>query len=197
MTGRFAGILSSDVYGVEIDEMRLGHIQISAAEGVAASAAGVHAAITGSASAVTTVTTAITNPPCPRNITITPGGTTADVAACDITITGTNYQDKVITSAITFAANASTIVAGTKAFKTVTSISIPIQDGAAATFAIGFGELIGLPVMLTEKPLVFALDDGAIMTAPVIAYDSDEIEKNTIDLNGSLDGSVYDIFMAL
>jgi len=41
------------------------------------------------------------------------------------------------------------------------------------------------------------LDDGAIMTAPVIAYDSDEIEKNTIDLNGSLDGSVYDIFMAL
>lgn len=197
MAGRFAGLLQSDVYGVVFDEMRLGHLRITAAQGVAAAADGVHAAITGSGSAVTTVTTAITNPPCPRNLTITPGGTTADVKGMSITVTGTNIKDERITEDFAFLANATAATVGAKAFKTVTSISIPAQDGAGATFAVGFGELIGLPVMLTDKPLTFVKDDGVIMTAPTMTIDADEIEKNVIDINGSLDGSVYDVFMAL
>lgn len=197
MAGRFAGLLQSDVYGSVFDEMRLGHLRITAAQGAAAAADGVHAAITASGSAVTTVTTAITKPPCPRNLVITPGGTTADVKAASITVTGTNIDDKRITEDFAFLANATAATVGTKAFKTVTSISIPAQDGAGATFEVGFGELIGLPVMLSAKPLTFVLDDGVIMTAPTFTIDADEIEKNVIDINDSLDGSVYDIFMAL
>lgn len=197
MAGRFAGLLGSDVYGSPLDEMRLAHFQISAAQGAAAAADGVHAAITGSASAAVEVTTAITNPPCPRNLVVTPGGTTADVAAASITIEGTNIADEKISEDFAFLANATAATTGALAFKTVTKITIPQQDGAGATYQIGFGELIGLPVMLAAKPLTFVLDDGVIMTAPTFVVDADEIEKNTIDINGSLNGSVYDIFMAL
>lgn len=194
---RFSGLLSSDVYNTTLNEMKLGHIQITAAQGVAADADGVHAAITGSSTAATTVTDDITNPPYPRNLTVTPGGTTADVAAGDVVITGTNFANEVISESFTFLANATDAVTGALAFKTVTSILVHQQDGAAATFTIGFGELLGLPLILESKPLVFALDDGVIMTAPAITADDDELEKNVIDLNGSLDGSVYDIFLAL
>ena len=197
MDNRFIGELSTDVYGLTLNEFKLAHLQISDVQGVAAAADGVHAAITGSATAETTVTTDITNPPCPRNLTVTPDGTTTDVAAGDVVITGTNYANQVISESFTFTADAAAAVVGVKAFKTVTSILVHQQDGAAATFTVGFGELIGLPVMLSAKPLVFAMDDGVIMTAPVITADADELEKNVIDLNSSLDGSVYDIFMAL
>lgn len=196
MDNRYVGELGSDVYGVSLNEFRLGHLQISAVQGVAADADGVHAAIASKTTAQT-ITTAITNPPYPRNITVTPGDTTGDIKAGTVIITGTNIADKVITEDFAFLADAADAKVGAKAFKTVTSIYIPVQDGTGASFTIGFGELLGLPVMLAHKPLAFALDDGVIMTAPVVTADADELEKNVIDINGSLDGSVYDIFMAL
>lgn len=196
MDNRYVGELGSDVYGVSLNEFRLGHLQISAAQGVAADADGVHAAIASKTTAQT-ITTAITNPPYPRNITVTPGDTTGDIKAGTVIITGTNIAGDVITEDFAFLADASNAKAGAKAFKTVTSIYIPAQDGTGASFTIGFGELLGLPLMLDAKPLVFVLDDGVIMTAPTVTADADELEKNVIDVNGSLDGSVYDIFMAL
>ena len=196
MDNRYVGELGSDVYGVSLNEFRLGHLQISAGQGVAADADGVHAAIASKTTAQT-ITTAITNPPYPRNITVTPGDTTGDIKAGTVIITGTNIADDVITEEFAFLADAADAKVGAKAFKTVTSIYIPVQEGTGASFTIGFGELLGLPLMLDAKPLVFVLDDGVIATAPVITADADELEKNVIDVNGSLDGSVYDIFMAL
>ncbi len=196
MDNRYVGELGSDVYGVSLNEFRLGHLQISAVQGVAADADGVHAAIASKTTAQT-ITTAITNPPYPRNITVTPGDTTGDIKAGTVIITGTNIAGDVITEDFAFLDDASAATVGTKAFKTVTSIYIPVQDGTSASFTIGFGELLGLPLMLDAKPLVFVLDDGVIATAPVITADADELENNVIDMDGSLDGSVYDIFMAL
>ena len=110
---------------------------------------------------------------------------------------GTNFADQAISETFTFEADQETAETGALAFKTVNKITVAAQDGTGATFTVGFGELIGLPVMLSAKPLVFALDDGVIMTAPTVTADADELEKNVIDLNGSLDGSVYDIFFAI
>lgn len=193
---RYFGDLSTDVYGITANAAKMAHISLSAAQAAAAGA--VHAAITGSSSAVVNTTTEITNPPYPRNLVITPGGTTADVAAMSITVTGTNIADKVITEAFAFAANATAATTGAKAFKTVTSISIPAQDGAGATFAVTFGDKLGLPYLLTERPLLWATDDGVIeTTAPTVVVDADEIEKNTIDLNTAMDGSIIDIYLVL
>lgn len=193
---RYFGELTTDVYGINVNCGKIAHISLSAAQAAAAGA--VHAAITGSASAIVTTTTEITSPPYPRNLVITPGGTTADVAACSITVTGTNIADEVIMEDFAFAANATAATTGAKAFKTVTSIAIPIQDGAAATFAVAFGDKLGLPFLLTQRPLLWAKDDGVIeTTAPTVVVDADEIEKNTIDLNTAMDGSVIDIYLVL
>ena len=56
---------------------------------------------------------------------------------------------------------------------------------------------MGLPFILKGKPLVFVLDDGVLATTPVITADDDELEKNVIDMDGSLNGSAYEIFIAI
>lgn len=196
---RYIGILGTDVYGITLDECRMGMLSLTTAEAAAAGA--VHAAITGTAATASQVITAdITSPPYPRNIVATVGGTTADVATCSITITGTNIADAVITEALAFSANATaaTAVAGAKAFKTVTSITVPTQDGTGATFAISFADKLGLPFKFAKKPPIWAVDDGIIeTTAPTIACSSSALESNTVDINTALDGSVIDIVMVL
>lgn len=141
-------------------------------------------------SEATTVTSFLAQPDVPRNITITPGGTTTDVAAGDYVITGTNIRGDVITETIAIAANASTVQAGTKAFKTVTSIEFPIQDGAAATFDVGVGDVLGLDRCMQGNEVILATLAGVYETTrPTVVADADEVEKNTIDINGTLDGS--------
>ena len=196
MDNRYLGELGTSVYGLSLNEMRIGHINYPATATVVSDADGVHAAIASKTTAQT-ITTAITNPPYPRNITVTPGGTTGDVKAGKVIITGTNIAGKVITEEFEFSDDASAAKVGAKAFKTVTSIYIPAQDGTSASFTIGFGELIGLPVMLSAAPLCWLLDDGVVATAPSFTVDGDELEKNTFDFDGALDGSVLDLFLVL
>lgn len=160
-----------------------------------ATVAAVHAAITGSASVVTTVTTGITNPDVPRNLSVTPAGTTADVAAGDVTITGTNVEGKVISEAFTFLANASTATVGVKAFKTVTSIAIPIQDGAAATFSVDTGAKLGIGMRnIASMPIkVLARSSTGVETledASASAFSATLVESNTVTTTTTMDAAV-------
>jgi hypothetical protein len=156
----------------------------------------VHAAVTDNGSPQT-VTTGITNPPYPRNITATAGGTGTDVKAIQVVITGTNIDDEEITETRpAFTVNTTGIVEGAKAFKTVTSVLIPAHDGTGATTAIGFGDKLGLPYELDANTVLLAALGGVREgTAPTVVADADEIEKNTVDLNSALDGSVVDIYL--
>jgi hypothetical protein len=187
--GRYLGLLSSDSYSVPLDEMRLAHIQYTAEQAVAADTDGLldGDALTTSAK---TFTDFLNDMPYARNIT----AVCSDTQTGDLVVNGTNIDDEVISE--TIALDSATPVAGAVAFKTATSIVTPAKAGSE-TIDVGWGELIGLPVKLSAKPLVFALDDGAIMTAPVVTADEDELEKNVINLDGSLDGSVYDVFFAI
>ncbi|MGE3798393.1 MAG: hypothetical protein AB7G88_11185, partial [Thermomicrobiales bacterium] len=71
----------------------------SAAEAVAANTNGVHAAHTDDG-APEVLTTGITNPPCPRNITATAGGTAGDIKAIQVLIEGTNFLDEAISETL-------------------------------------------------------------------------------------------------
>lgn len=125
-----------------------------------------------------------------RNVTITPGGTTTDVAAGDYIITGTNIRGDVITETIAIAANASTIQTGNKAFASITSVLFPIQDGAAATFDVGFGTKLGLERLLSADEVIYANVDGAYEgTRPTIAYSASAIESNTLIPNTAANGA--------
>lgn len=143
------------------------------------------------ASVITTVTSFLTTLDYARNLVITPGGTTADVPAGDVTVTGTNIYGEVITEAFTFAANATGAVTGAKAFKTITSIVFPIQDGAAATYDVGWGAKLGLGRTFAAAPaLLKARADGTDEgTAPTFAADVDDVESNTVSFNTAADGA--------
>lgn len=131
-------------------------------------------------------------PDYPRNVTITPGGTTTDVPAGDVVVTGTDILGQTITENITFAANANALVAGAKAFASLTSIVFPVQDTTgAATYDVGFGEVLGLGRCFPAVPFVLqSKHNGTVEgTAPTVVVDVDEISKNTIDFNTALNGS--------
>lgn len=133
-------------------------------------------------------------PDVPRNITITPTGTTGDVESCVITVAGTNIRGAAISETFTFSANDSTLVAGAKAFKTVTSVTWPADcesGGFAATWIVGVGDVLGLSKCIDNAGAVaWAVFDGAYEdTRPTCVADADEIEKNTCDINGTLNGA--------
>lgn len=142
-----------------------------------------------SATAVTTVTTFLNSQPVPRKITVLPGGTTADVPAGDVTIVGTNVYGETVTTSVTFAANASTTQTTSEAL-ILTSITFPIQDGAGATYDVGWNDALGMPfpasAHLVESAYLATTAEG---TLPMMTADVDEIEKNTCDPNSACNGS--------
>lgn len=143
--------------------------------------------------AAASVTTFVAQPDVPRNLVITPGGTTGDVESCNVTVTGTNYFGRTITEVFAFAADASSATTGAKAFRTITSIAWAAScesGGFAATWSVGFGEKIGLHRCMAGNHYVFSSVGGTYETTrATIGFDADEVEKNTADFNGTMNGT--------
>lgn len=143
-------------------------------------------------SAALVVTSGITSPDVPRNIVVTTGGTTADCAAGNVVVSGKNALGGSISEnlAITNTQNGSTT--GSKAFKSVSSISLPAeQSGHNCTFALANGAKLGL-----NRCLDIAGDVGHATfngvketTAPTVAASATAVESNTVTLNSALNGS--------
>ncbi|MDQ7095948.1 hypothetical protein REC12_20345 [Desulfosporosinus sp. PR] len=191
--------LKSDVKGLGIGRAFLAHFQVAAALATAANITGIHAPVACSATQTTVVNIAITNPSVPRNITATAGGTAADIKAVQVTITGTNYADEVISETLpAFTIDTAGTVAGNKAFRTVTNVSIPAMDGAGATVSIGFGEKLGLPFKIAHNTVLTAyLDNVKEATAPAVTTSTVDIDENTIDLNSPLNSKLVDAYLLI
>jgi hypothetical protein len=156
------------------------------------------AVLAATASAAASVVTAgITSPAVPRNLTATPGGTTANVLAVSVIIAGTDITGKAITETLpAFTAGAATAVTGVKAFRTVTSVTIPIV-GAATTVAIGTGAKLGMPVNLTRNTVLDAWFNGVKeATPPTVTTHATDVAQTLIQLNSALNGSavIVDFF---
>lgn len=194
--GRYSGLLGSDVFGVVAEEIKIGKVAWSAAQ--VAAGASAHAAVTGSATVTVTTTSGFTQPVCPRNLSITPGGVTADVKEGSVTVYGTNFADEAISEAFAFAANATAATVGSKAFKTITSMVIPAQDGAGATFALATGSKLGLPFKMDKDRSIKALFGTAADSAlPTMAFSSTVLESNTATFATALDGTAVELYLAL
>lgn len=150
----------------------------------------VHAAVTDTG-VQQVVTTGITNPDVPRNITATAGGTAGDIKAIQVIIAGTNVEGVAITETLpAFTVDTAGTVVGSKAFATVTSITIPAHDGTGATTAIGTGAKLGLRERLSRNSVTAAyLNNVKEATAPTVAVSATAVESNTVTLNSALDGS--------
>lgn len=142
-------------------------------------------------SVITTVSSGfLAQPDFARKITVTPGGVTADVPAGDVTINGTNIRGEAISEALTFLANATGAQTTTKAFKTITSIVFPIQDGAGATYDVGVTDALGLDRCMNGNEVILATLDGTYETTrPTVTAHATDVSKNTVDPNTALDGS--------
>lgn len=155
----------------------------------------------GNASAAEVIqTTFDAQPDVTRNISITPTGTTADVAACTINVIGTDFHGQSINEDFAFSANASTATVGAKAFKSIVSVTFPAacEDSPyGATWDVGYGEKLGLKRCLDQVGhVVMTTVSGAFeATRATIAKDAANIEGNTADFNGTMDGSAdFEIF---
>jgi hypothetical protein len=169
------------------DQSFVGHYQI-APDAVSAVAVLAATALT---DAVQTITAAITHPDYPRTVTVK--GNAAGIAG-DVVISGTNAAGETITD--TIALNGSTEVEGIKAFKTVTSVQLPVETNAGTdTVSVGIGKKFGMPAIVYNAAcLLVKLFNGSADTG-TLAVDVDELEKNLFALNGAPDGvKVVDLF---
>src|SRR3990167_5118795 len=151
----------------------------------AASATAVLAA-TGGATTVTTVTTGLTDSDVPRALSVTPGGTAADILDSHVTVTGTNVEGKTISEKFNTASGSTTIINGNLAFWTVTQEVIGQQGGTGATFSVGTRDVLGVNHRLytsntTVKVYSRTTPYGTLtlQAAPTVVT-SDTIERNLV-----------------
>lgn len=146
-----------------------------------------------------TITSGITQPDVPRALTITTGGTTADIAAGDVVITGTNVEGKTITESFTMADNLAGTVTGIQAFKYVTSIVFPAADGTSATISVGTSNKLGVNHRLIPgKTSVVVLSDADIdgtnpvqQAQPTVVTDGEQVEYNLVTPATTPDGTTF------
>lgn len=145
--------------------------------------------------AAATVSTFVAQPDVPRSLVITPGGTTADVAACNVLVSGTNYHGVAMSESFAFGNNQSTAVSGSLAFKTVSSVLFPAncEDGGfAATWSVGYGEKLGVSHCMDAAGQIFfsTLNGAKEGTAPTMAVGATtSVAGVTADFNGTMNGA--------
>lgn len=127
--------------------------------------------------AVQAITADITNPDFPRNVTVK--GNASGITG-NVVITGTNIRDEVITE--TIALSGASEVQGNKAFKTVTSVSLPIETHAGTdTVSVGIGSKLGLFRKMKGDQVVLVTATGTYETTrPTVAASVTLIESNTM-----------------
>jgi hypothetical protein len=182
----------------DVDRGYIAHIEVPAASAVVANTTAVLAAVTSTA-LTQVITTGITNPAYARNITATAGGTAADIKAIQVIIEGTNMDNETITETLpAFTVDTAGTVAGAKAFRTVTKVTIPAHDGTGATTAIGFGEVLGIPYKLAHNSVLLAYHNNVREgTLPTVTTSATVLESNTFDLNTALNGSKVDVYLVV
>ena len=201
---KYGQTIQTDVPSIVADRGFIANLTWTAEETAAADTDGIFDGIAAGDLTATPAGTAVTvtpasdefvaQPPCARNVTVTVAATTAGhVKAAPIVVTGTSLAGEVITESFTPTVDTPATLVGAKAFKTVTSVTVPAQDGDSVTVDVGFGQLIGLPYKIAKKRVLLTLNDGVVDTAPALTISTSALESNTVDFNGSLDGSVMDM----
>lgn len=154
-------------------------------------AAGSATAILGStslsASVATTVNSGLTDPDVPRTLSVTIGGTAASVNTGAVVVTGTNIEGKVITESFIMTIATTGIINGTKAFRTVTSVTAPKQAGSGVTITVGTLNALGINHRLfrnntTVKVYSATATYGALTLQgqPTVTASAETIEANTV-----------------
>lgn len=154
----------------------------------------VHAGVADTGSSQT-ISTAITNPDVPRCLVFTPSGTTANVTAVSMIVTGTDVNGNVLTETLpAFTAGAATAVTSVNAFATVTSYIQP-ACGTSVTITPTCSPKLGLNIPASLTGRVDAWLGGTLeATKPTVVPNTNGlISGNLISLNSALNGSLVQV----
>lgn len=185
--------ITTDAEGVEVDRAFIAHVHIP--KPVAADSNGMvdgAECTTGAEAEPLVITEFDAQPDWPRNIVVTLAADTADhVAAGNIIVKGINFAGEEITETHTVTADTAGTFTGSIAFKKVTSVTVPIQDGDSVTVDVGWGNKFGIPYKLVaDEQVILKLFDNSAENGTITA-DAEDREKNvyTLHSNTSPDGT--------
>lgn len=134
-------------------------------------------------------------PAWPRNITVSVAATTlAHIAAGIVKVEGINFANEAISENFTVTAATATgdnPLVGDLAFKKVTKVTIPVQNGDSVTFDVGWGAKFGIPYKLyTDELVILKLFNKAVEdTEGTVTADASDLEKNVYAPNGTPNGT--------
>lgn len=153
---------------------------------------------TASRTSTNTVSSGITQPDVPRALSVTPGGTTSDLLNSAVVVTGRNVEGKVITESFQLVPSSSTIINGSKAFMTVTSVFFPAQGGTGATITVGtqnklgvFHRLIPNQTSVRVYSSASITTDPTIEAAPTVVANDGTLEYNLVTPATTPNGSRF------
>lgn len=133
-----------------------------------------------------------------RNLVVTPAGTTADVAAGNVVITGVDIRGNQISETFAIVENQAVATVGNKAFFRVDTITLPAEASPfGATWSVGVGSKLGVRKCLDGVGFfdkAINLSDGALVTT-AFSTDSSDLSLNTVTVtddvpNGTLSYAV-------
>lgn len=161
-------------------------LRIKGVDGVDGDADGILADQSTSSSSTTAVTTFLSQPDVPRVILFTPGGTTGDIAAGNITVVGTDMKGASLTENVAITENQTATSVTTGHFRTITSITFPQMDGDGATFDVGTSQVVGLRIRYLFNLTAYSTTSPDPTQASSFPDEMDEV---------LVLGAVYRIFM--
>lgn len=134
----------------------------------------------------------IVQPDAPRCLSVTPGGTTANVLDSVVEVFGENIEGKTISERFRFANAASGVVNGVKAFRKITRVVMDGQAASNVTFSVGTQNKFGInhrivPNNTTVKVYQATAVNGkglptglALQGVPTVMANSRDLELNTV-----------------
>ncbi len=190
----FGQTITTDAEGVGVDRAFLAHIYIPEAAAAKADAIVDGAkGPSGEEAEALVVDEFDAQPAWPRNITVSVAATTlADIAAGIVKVEGINFANEAISENFTVTADTATVspLVGDLAFKKVTKVTIPVQDGDSVTFDVGWGAKFGIPYKLyADELVILKLFNKAVEdTEGDVTADASDLEKNVYAPSGTPNG---------
>lgn len=175
-----------------------GYVTDEWTNGLAAAAAGLKAATATSLSVITWTSADLIDggeaelAARPRNVTFTTAGGTPADAPATVVVTGTDVNGDALTETLNVPQTA-TIVAGVKAFKTITSVVFAVGQGTDATVSMGYGDVLGFTRKAKTRAgavnVIREIAGGSYVTNGTFVVNATGLPNGTYDPNAALDGS--------
>lgn len=136
------------------------------------------------------------NPDVPRNVVVTLAGTAASVPAGNIVINGTNVEGMVISETLALTPSSLTVPVSSKAFKSITSVTMPQATGTGVTLALGYGAKLGIGMRnIAAMPIMVWVRQSTAPFAETLEAPSASslsatiVENNTVTTTTAQDGA--------